>query len=150
MLSKRSVVTNLKNSLQSFLKEEMTEFKGLYPQISFSNLAFCYDASECVFSFSCNTAFDRNKAVLIYKTVDADFVRKNPKHWRYQDVALLDLIDEEHFNAYFGENVDDFYNIIVSELVRFMNSHVFKSLRKEPEFKASFVLLDPFESIALN
>ena len=71
MLSKRTVVSNLKKNIQSFLKDEMQGFIQEYKDISYSNIAFSYDPKEFEFSLSFNTVFDRNKAVLLYENIDA-------------------------------------------------------------------------------
>lgn len=150
MLSKRSVVSNLRKRTESFLKDEVAIFNDSYEGIEFSNIAFSYHPADFQFSFSLNTAFDQNKAVLIFKNIDSDIVRSNPKHWRYQDVAFLDLIDPEHFDAYYKDNIDDFYNLLVSELVKFMNTHIYRSIKKAKDCKITFVVVEPFESIDLN
>lgn len=147
MLSKRSVLSNFRKGLQSFLREEFTNFNANYDKIEFTDLAFSYDSHDHSFSFSLNTAFDRNKAVLIFKQVDEDMVRKNPKHWRYQDIALHDLIEEEHFEAYFTE--EEFESLLIGELQKFLNSHAFKALKKADTFNAYLVHDEPFSVISL-
>lgn len=150
MLSKRTVVTNLKHNLELFLKEEMQMFVEAFPDVSYSNIAFSYDPSQYEFSLSFNTAFDRNKAVLMYEDIDEKTVIQNPKYWRNQFVNFLEIIDPEHFQAYFSENITDLYDVIVLELYKFMNSHIYKACRKDPVFEISFVVMDPFESFKLN
>lgn len=150
MLSKRSVVSNLKKNLESFLKEEIEIFMSEFPEISYSNIAFSYDPAHCEFSMSFNTEFDRNKAVLIYDSIDKYEVVHNPKYWRNQFVNFLDLIDPEHYEAYFGSNITDLYDIVVLEIYKFMNSHIYKAFKKDAEFEAAFVVLEPFENFKLN
>ena len=94
--------------------------------------------------------FDRNKAVLIYSDISKDMVVHNPKYWRNQFVSFLDLIEPEHYEAYFSENIMDLYDIIVLELYKFMNSHIYKAFKQDKEFEASFVVLEPFENFKLN
>lgn len=149
MLSKRTVISNFQKKLEIFLKDEVSIFCTQFESIDFSNFAFCFNSEDRELSFSLNTAFDRNKALLIFAKTNPDVIRSNPKHWRHQDVAFLNLMDEDHFNAYF-ENRDDFYNLLVGELLRFMNTHVYKSLRKDPNYKVSFVIVEPFQCILLN
>lgn len=149
MLSKRTVVVNFRRRLAEFLKDELAQFIALYDGIDYSNLAFSYDKEDHSLSFSLNTTFDHNKAVLIFDRVSEDKIRRNPKHWRYQDIAMIELISEEHYDAYFEENPDDFYNLLVSELVKFMGSHVYKTLSKAKDYRVTFVIVDPFEAIDL-
>lgn len=150
MLSKRSVISNLKKNLESFLKDEMQIMVDTYPEISYSNIAFSYDPEQYEFSLSFNTMFDRNKAVLIYSDISEDMVIHNPKYWRNQFVSFLDLIEPEHYEAYFSENIMDLYDIVVLELYKFMNSHIYKAFKQDKEFEASFVVLEPFENFKLN
>ena len=53
MLSKRSVISNLKKNLESFLKDEMQIMVDTYPEISYSNIAFSYDPEQYEFSLLC-------------------------------------------------------------------------------------------------
>lgn len=149
MLSKRSVVTNLKKNIEVFMKEELAQFNTLYDNIEYTKIAFCFDQVHGSFSFSINTRFDENKAVLIYSGTDSDFVISNPKHWRYQDIGIIDLIETEHFEAYFGQNVDELYDIMTIELKKFMNSHVYKGLKRSKDFVATFVVEEPFQCFVL-
>lgn len=150
MLSKRSVVANMKKNIESFLKEEMHLFLKKDENISYSNIAFSYDPKHYEFSLSFNTVFDRNKAILIYSDVSEDEVIHNPNYWRNQFVNFLDLIDAEHYEAYFSSNITDLYDIVVLELYKFMNSHIYKACDKDSEFEVAFVVLEPFENFKLN
>lgn len=150
MLSKRSVISNLKKNLESFLKDEIQTFINQFPDISFSNIAFSYDVAECELSMSFNTAFDRNKAVLIYPEIDEYEVVHNPKYWRNQFIGFLQVIEIEHYESYFSSNITDLYDIVVLELYKFMNSHIYKALKKDNDFEAAFVVLEPFENFKLN
>lgn len=150
MLSRRSVVSNLKKNIEMFLKDNMQLFINEFPDISYSDIAFSYDPSEYELSLSFNTVFDRNKAVLIYKDVNEDMVIKNPKYWRNQYIAFLDVIDQEHYQEYFSSNITDLYDVIVLELYKFMNSHIYKALKKDTDFEVSFVVSEPFEHFKLN
>lgn len=149
MLSKRSVISNMKKNLELFLKEEMQLFLQTYPDISYSNIAFSYDPQQYEFSLSFNTVFDRNKAMLIYPDQDAQEVIHNPKYWRHQFVNFMDVIAPEHYDAYFS-NLTDLYDIVVLELYKFMNSHIYKACTKDRDFEAAFVVLEPFENFKLN
>lgn len=150
MLSKRSVISNMKKNMESFLKEEMQHFVHAYPEIAYCNIAFSYDPDNYEFSLSFNTSFDRNKAILIYPLVDEFEVVHNPKYWRHQFVNFLELIEPEHYEAYFSSNITDLYDIVVLELYKFMNSHIYKACHKETDFEVSFVVLEPFENFKLN
>ncbi len=147
MLSKRSVVSNLKQNIDDFLRAAMQEFIDMDESVQYSHIIYSIDLESCTFSFSVNTHFDANKAELMYQGQVEDF--DLPRFSRYQDYAMCHFIEEQHLKAYYAEETNELLMLIQTQIKSFMSSRIYGKLPKTQDFKAQVQIVEPFLKVDL-
>ena len=148
MLSKRSVVSNLKKNVNEFVKGDLINFILINQDIKFSDLAFVLDLESLTLSFSLNTQFDFEKTKLIYGS-EIDLSINHPKYWHYQDVSICDVINEEHYETYFLGREFELLTIIKTQISLFTSGRMYRKLPKDKSFSMSLLLLEPYTKFIL-
>ena len=148
MLSKRSVVSNLKKNVNEFIKGDLVNFILTNQDIKFSDLAFVLDLESLTLSFSLNTQFDLEKTKLIYAK-EVELSTNHPKYWHYQDVSMCDVINEEHFDEYFNGRESELLTIIKTQIALFTSGRMYRKLPKDNSFSMSLLLLEPYTKYIL-
>lgn len=142
MIHKRSANMNIKKAITEQLSEIVEHFAAENQNVCYYAMAVEINNAEAEAYVSFNTNFDFYRRMM-QLDIDAtqcslkelERLKFTTKHWNYQSVGMISLIDPEILDFYYGTRPESLVKFIMKHIYEMMDNGAFDALPKSDDFK---------------